>query len=343
MIQIFSGSTADEVWRKAASAVLVSPVNTGRGGETTERIHAVLSLTDPLARWVSIRKPPLNPAFALVEVIWMLSGRRDAAMLTFWNPRLPRFVGTDSELHGAYGWRLRKHFGIDQLSRAVHALRADPRSRQVVLQIWDPKEDLPTDLGAPANQDIPCNTSSYLKIRNGRLEWLQIMRSSDVFLGTPHNFVQFTVLHEMIAGLLEVDLGHYDMVVDSLHIYADRTADVADSVNTGEALVGKLPRFGVSQAAWPTTLRTLERLVEALLIAESDQTLLAALTEGRALPADWPAAVAVIAADAARRKNLKGAMLSAEAGCSNDLLLRLWERWRDSRETFSKHVASAAL
>ncbi len=343
MIRVFSGETADQVWQEAARAVLGGPSQGGRGGDTTECLHAALSLTNPLARWVSIRTPPLNPAFPLVEVVWILSGRRDAGMLTFWNSKLPEYVGTATELHGAYGWRLRKHFGIDQISRAVHALRADSASRQVVLQIWDPREDLPTDLGAPANRDIPCNTSSHLKVRGGQLEWLQVMRSNDLYRGTPYNLVQFTVLHELIAGWLDVELGHYDLVVDSLHVYADAAADVTRSVNSNDDLKEQPPRFAVPLSVWPSTLRALETILESLLAAPSEDSLIKVLAEAGNLPADWPSAVAIIAADAARRKKLSRALLTAEASCSNPLLRRLWDRWYVSQTNPKKHpgVASA--
>ena len=59
------------------------------------------------------RKRPLNVAFALAEVVWIMTGRRDLKFLKFWNRRLPRFVGPGPELHGAYGHRLRGHLSSD--------------------------------------------------------------------------------------------------------------------------------------------------------------------------------------------------------------------------------------
>jgi len=79
--------------------------------------------------------------------------------------------------------------------------------------------DFPLATGTPANPDIPCNMLSLLKIRDGKLEWLQIIRSNDLFLGVPYNFVQFTCLQEIMAGWLGIDCGSYHQISDSLHIY----------------------------------------------------------------------------------------------------------------------------
>jgi len=127
----------------------------------------------------------LNPAFAIAEIVWIMNGRHDSEFLNRWNSRLPLFAGAGPRYDGAYGHRLRRHFGIDQIQRVCDALSTDRASRQAVLQIWDARTDLPAPDGTAASADVPCNVSSLLKVRGGRLQWTQIMRSNDVFLGLP--------------------------------------------------------------------------------------------------------------------------------------------------------------
>ncbi len=169
-------------------------------------------------------------AFAIVEVIGILAGRRDSAYLNFFNPALPKYAGSGAEFHGAYGFRLRGHLGLDQLERASRTLTSNPDGRQVVLQIWDGKCDFPTDDGAPIADDIPCNICSMLKVRDGKLEWSQIMRSNDIFLGLPHNFVQFMTLQEVLAGWISIEPGTYTHFADSLHLYEKDATNVLTSV-----------------------------------------------------------------------------------------------------------------
>jgi thymidylate synthase len=161
----------------------------------------------------------ISPAFAIAEVVWILSGRDDAKFINTWNPILKMFAGDTELYHGAYGHRLRVHMGFDQIERAYETLLHNPLSRQVVMQIWDSKLDLPQVNGRPNSEDIPCNLVSLLKINNGCLEWSQVMRSNDIFRGTPYNFIQFTLLQEIIAGWLNVEMGSFVLFVDSLHAY----------------------------------------------------------------------------------------------------------------------------
>ncbi len=222
MFRSFEGPTADGVWQQVAEAfragegVLAQP---SRGGATKEILHAAITISDPRQRWVASRQPPLNVAFAIAEIVWIITGRNDLAFLEAWNRRFREYVGAGPKLHGAYGYRLRHHVGLDQLTRVYQALSRDPNTRQAVLQIWDSSVDLPQQDGSPADQDIPCNLLSLIKVRAGKLEWLQVIRSNDLFLGVPHNFVQFTCLQEIMAGWLGIDCGGYHQVSDSLHMY----------------------------------------------------------------------------------------------------------------------------
>ena len=78
MISAFHGQTADIVWQEAAEAFRRSigvRDQDSRGGSTKEILHAAMSISDPRQRWVVSRRPPLNIAFALAEVVWIMAGR----------------------------------------------------------------------------------------------------------------------------------------------------------------------------------------------------------------------------------------------------------------------------
>ena len=222
MLHLFEGQTADEVWRQAAESIRAGEgviAQPSRAGVTYELLHTCLAIRDPLQRWILSREPALNPAFAIAEIVWILAGRNDSSFVNHWNPKLPQYAGRGPTYYGAYGHRLRRHFLTDQLDRAYDTLRHNPNSRQVVLQIWDPQKDLPCEDGKPCAEDIPCNIVSFLKMRRGRLEWMQILRSNDLLLGLPHNVIQFTTLQEVMAGWLGAELGSYCQLSDSLHVY----------------------------------------------------------------------------------------------------------------------------
>jgi len=69
-----------------------------------------------------------------------------------------------------------------------------------VLQFRDASIDLPQSDVTHVDRDIACNVMSFLKVRNRKLEWLQIIRSDDLFLRVSRNFVQFMCLQEIMTG-----------------------------------------------------------------------------------------------------------------------------------------------
>jgi len=327
-MHVFDGTTADEVWLMAASKFEDSEAvheQDSRAGKTRELLGAVFSIKNPRQRWVTSRQPALNPAFAIAEVVWIVSGRRDSAFLNFWNPKLPQYAGAGKNYHGAYGFRLRKHFGFDQLERAYQALRATPDTRQVVLQIWDPAVDFPSPDGSPVNPDIPCNVCSFAKIRKGKLEWTQIVRSNDLFLGVPHNFVQFTSLQEILAAWLNIEVGQYRHIADCLHIYARDQETVQQSRQMASDQNNDVLRFtkAESDTYFAEMARRMDRMTSALLT----QRTLRNLAQPDDLPSELCNWLLVVAADCARRKRWINVSYDLMAKCSNPALQQLWDRW----------------
>lgn len=327
MFHYFDGATADDVWRKAKAELTSGgfTVQQSRLGPMRELLHCGFCLRDPRQRWVLSRRPALNPAFSIAEVIWILQGRNDAAFLNYWNPVLPKFAGTNPIYHGAYGSRLRNHFGLDQIDRAYHVLLADPDSRQVVLQIWDAVKDIPNPDGTSRAPDIPCNLVATLKIRSNRLEWLQVMRSNDIFLGTPHNFVQFSSLQEVMAGWLGIEVGSFVLVADSLHLYehdADQcsmTEVPTPAMNTDSLALPRdefdrvLPLLGCAMDEMRSNHLAPSRLVD--------------LIDSLGLPLGWANSLYIVSADTARRHHWSDEMHALANKCANPALLEAWRAW----------------
>jgi thymidylate synthase len=329
MFRIFEGITADEVWQEIASAFQTkdrTAPQKGRGGKTQEILHAALSISDPRQRWITSRQPALNPAFAIAEIIWILRGRNDSAFLNFFNSQLPKYAGRGKTYHGAYGYRLRHHFGIDQLDRACRVLKKNPESRQVVLQIWDDRIDIPRPNGQPSACDIPCNLISLLKVRNGALEWTQIMRSNDLFRGLPHNVVQFTTIQEVMAGWLGLELGSYNHISDSLHVYEDAAANIQHSVpieaapNSDSLMLPKKQ----SERAFAETERITEMIIKKKVSTEQ----LMSLSKNADLPLSFRNMVCVLCAEGARRRKSLDVTDEIMSICTNPLYRQLFSNWQ---------------
>lgn len=69
-------------------------------------------------------------------------------------------------------------------------------------------------------RDVACASSLQFLLRNGRLDALLHMRSNDAFWGLPYDVFLFTMLQELLAAELGLELGVYYHSVGSLHLYA---------------------------------------------------------------------------------------------------------------------------
>lgn len=329
MFRSFEGQSADHVWQqvveafRAGEGVLEQP---SRAGATKEILHAAMSISDPRQRWVASRLPPLNPAFAIAEVVWIMTGRSDLAFLEAWNSRLSGYVGTGPRLHGAYGHRLRHQLGIDQLTRAYQALRSNPNTRQVVLQIWDAPVDLPHPDGSPANEDVPCNVLALLKIREGKLEWLQVLRSNDLFLGVPHNFIQFTSLQEVMAGWLGIECGTYYQLSDSLHMYEANEARAFDSPPI-PSLAENTDSLALPKRESEAAFRELGQRIDRMTTSGLQRHQLKALAAWDEGPEAFRNMLAVLVSETARRRKWPEIHDEAMSACTNALYRQMWDRW----------------
>jgi thymidylate synthase len=271
----------------------------------------------------------MNPAYAIAELIWILSGRNDSAFPNYWNPALPKFAGTGDTYHGAYGYRLRKNLGIDQIERAYKALLNDPESRQVVLQIWDSRCDLPDEKGKPVAPDIPCNICSLPKVRNGKLEWLQIMRSNDVFLGTPNDLFWFMALQEIMAGWLGIEVGTYVHVSDSLHCYEHDLE--AFYVSNKATIVTSTDDLAITKVESDRAVTLIENAMDRLRSPELTSSDYRDCIEETELPEGYQNMFLIVAADSARRRGWTEEVAHSVSKCTNPALSFAWAQWEQRK------------
>ncbi|TLD71682.1 thymidylate synthase [Phragmitibacter flavus] len=328
MFQTLEARTANDLWKQAAEWFRQddkSVRQASRNGPTQEVMNVALSLQYPRQRWIAARVPAMNPAFAIAEVVWIVSGRNDSAMLNYFNAVLPRYAGEGTTYHGAYGHRIRSSFGVDQLERAYHALSAKSDSRQVVLQIWDSRIDLPSENGSEASKDVPCNVCSLLKVRDGKLEWTQIMRSNDLFRGFPHNVIQFSSLQEILAGWLKVEVGAYHHYSDSLHLY-DQDGDVASHFEDISSPDNE-DTLSLVKSESDAAFLMLGQLCDFCANTERSSDEVFNHVSNLHLPAGHANLARVLAADALRRRNAFGQAQEVMQQCTNPCLRFMTQRW----------------
>ena len=182
-------------------------------GDNIESNGILLELTNPLARLS--RSEARGKLFScLGEFFWYMSGDNDLSMISYYLNRYKELSDDGKSITGGYGPRLFSMRGkTNQVQNVIKLLSEKSTSRRAVIQIFN-AEDL-----AKYYRDIPCTCTLQFLARDNRLNLIAHMRSNDAYLGLPHDVFCFTMLQEVIARSLGLDLGTYKHLVGSMHLY----------------------------------------------------------------------------------------------------------------------------
>jgi thymidylate synthase len=216
---ILSSSNMDDLYKLAINRIIYDgEYVTARGLNFKECRFQHLILSNPRARIINNSERKFSKRFAIAEFIWMMTGKCDLSQISFYNKRMAEFSDNGIDLHGAYGPRLRhwslQHGDVDQLTNCLQRLQNDIYTRQASIAILDPAIDFTVK-----TKDVPCNNYIQFLYRNNKLDMMVYVRSNDLLLGFPYDIFEWTLLQEIYASSLHVDLGEYHHIVGSLHIY----------------------------------------------------------------------------------------------------------------------------
>lgn len=240
---VFTGDNPTKMYYDAIQTIMSEGNNVSpRGKEVLEITPAAMEFTNPLNRQTFLGSRRVNPFFQIAESLWILSGRADVAWLLPFNANMGQFSDDGIWFNAPYGERIRtwnKNSAhdvvinpIDQLQDAYIKLSADKDTRQAVIVISNPMFDNSRYTIGEKGKDIACNLVITFKIRDDKLRMMVMNRSNDLHWGLMGaNLCQFSTIQEVLAGWLNVGVGQYTHVTDSLHIYLnDYGAKVNDDV-----------------------------------------------------------------------------------------------------------------
>jgi thymidylate synthase len=197
-----------------------------RGLQTLEVRPAMITFLKPYRRIITCPGRHAHPYFQILEAIWILGGRGDVEFISYYLKNMRKYSDGKGEFHAPYGIRLRKAgmhrsadkftYARDQFADCYELLRKEPDTRQAIITFWNPAYDNPLWKTA----DKPCNIAMQFLIRNGKLHFTIFNRSNDVNYGLFNtNVVQFSVLLETMAMLLDIPVGFQTHLSNSLHLY----------------------------------------------------------------------------------------------------------------------------
>jgi len=212
-----NGALCDMLWRVKVSSV---PVETRNGPALKVNAPVCVTYTQPYEKVLFNPMRDANPFFHFMEAMWMLGGRENVDFLTTFLPRMKDYSDDGETLRGAYGYRWRKHWDMDQLVYAGRILQEDPTNRRAVVTMWDPQVDLTLEDNV---KDAPCNLNALFQINDGRLDMMVTNRSNDIIWGMcGANAVHFGFLQEYMARRIGVPVGLYHQVSFNAHAYLNK-------------------------------------------------------------------------------------------------------------------------
>ncbi|MGB7978251.1 MAG: thymidylate synthase [Chlamydiales bacterium] len=180
--------------------------------QTKEIRYVTLILTNPRDRLIN------SPMFLLEKaiprtVLGTLSDELSVNVFAFYDPKVVAFSDDGLTLPTNYGRRIRSFDQTDQIAQVIRQFKQDPNTRRAVIHIHAVQDT--------ERRYDPCIDSLHFLIRNGTLECHTMWRSENGLTLLPTNLFEFTMLHELIASELGIDLGRYVHTITSLHYYLD--------------------------------------------------------------------------------------------------------------------------
>ena len=177
------------------------------------------------------------------ELIWFLNGNTDVKFLQdrnvkIWNGHSTREYLDSIGLHDVptnnigkgygYQWINWNGYGINQIKKIIHQLKTDPTSRRTVLSAWNVGQ-----LNQMALQ--PCHCMYLFKVTDHHkeiktLNCQVILRSNDMFLGSPFNIASTAILTILISRCVGMIPGKISLNITDAHIYENHVDQVKEQL-----------------------------------------------------------------------------------------------------------------
>jgi thymidylate synthase len=222
----FEAATLDDAMRDIFREILENgQAARPTKGANREISGILLEVANPRAR-LSLTETRSRLFSALGELCWYLAGTNDVGFIAYYLSRYAEFA-ENGIIFGGYGPRLFNWRKTSQLKNVTKILKEGPDSRRAVIQLFDAEDII------VRHEDVPCTCTLQFLIRDDRLNLITYMRSNDAFIGLPHDFFCFTMLQEIVARELGIEIGTYKHMVGSLHIYLKDLAKAQQFLNEG--------------------------------------------------------------------------------------------------------------
>jgi thymidylate synthase len=226
----------NDIYRQLCGKISVQGHEVAGTKELRNSGFTLLDITDNIA---TVRTS-FSLSYMLGELAWYFTGREDVEFISKFSSFWERISDDGVTNRSAYGAIVFNRYGFDQVAQVIDTLKRDPYSRRAVINFNVPNPE------RFETKDEICTIALVFELRDGKLDCTGIMRSNDVWLGTPYDVVFFTELQKHIANELGVAYGKYTHFSVSLHAYMkdiDRVHEVWGVDNGATRLKFDIEKF----------------------------------------------------------------------------------------------------
>jgi thymidylate synthase len=184
----------------------------------------------------------------LHEVLWYLSGENHIRNLRQYTKIWDAWADENGVLETAYGYYWR-HFPsaqrdkngnwivteVDQIQYVIDEIKRNPNSRRLVISAWEPGN-------ATTSKLPPCHYTFVFNVNDGKLNCHLTQRSGDIALGIPFNLAAYSLLTQVIAQQVGLQLGQFAHTIVDAHIYIGEKGTENEKYDHLEGLKEQLKR-----------------------------------------------------------------------------------------------------
>lgn len=203
------GKSMNDIYRQLCGKISVQGQEVAGTKELLNSGFTLLDITDNIAT----ARTSYSLSYMLGELAWYFTGREDVEFISKFSSFWKRISDDGVTNRSAYGAIVFNRYGFDQVAQVIDTLKRDPTSRRAVINFNVPNTE------RFETKDEICTIALVFELRDGKLDCTGIMRSNDIWLGTPYDVVFFTELQKHIANELGVAYGKYTHFAVSLHAY----------------------------------------------------------------------------------------------------------------------------
>lgn len=143
------------------------------------------------------------------EFLWYQSENPNVKTISKYLKAWSNFADENGMVNSNYGF----HWG-GQVKNIIRILKNDSGARHASFNIYESKYSHIT------TKDVPCTFAVQFLVRNDKLDIIVFNRSRDLCKGEHGgDFFNFSLLQELIANELDLDVGSYKAYHGSLHLY----------------------------------------------------------------------------------------------------------------------------